>query len=301
MSRRGRVLVLAGLTAALATSCMPHAATQQEQSTYNLYQLFFWTAAVVAAIVFVLTTLAVIRFRRRPGQRDDQLPSQTRENTRLEIAWTALPFLTVFVLFIFTLATLNTVDAMPPNPALTVDVTAFRWSWSFAYPGKGVDIVGATHEVPEMVVPVGQNVHIVLTSADVAHAFWIPKFLFKRDAIPGIVNQFDFTVQQAGTYTGQCAEYCGLYHDQMIFVLRAVPPAQFQTWLAQQRAAASASATPSATGSPAVSGASPAPPASPVPSAAPSSGVPAPATSSPAASPSVSSPSALSVTAGSQP
>jgi cytochrome c oxidase subunit II len=285
MSRR--VLVLAGATALLAASCMPQSATTQGQSTFNLYQVFFWAGAVVAAIVWALTTFAVLRYRRRGDiPHDDALPTQVRDNRALELLWTGLPFLTVGVLFVFTVLTLNTVDAMPANPDVTVDVVAFRWSWQFTYAGQGVVVAGdATHK-PELVVPAGQTVHIVLTSADVAHAFWVPAFLFKRDAIPGITNQFDFTVKQPGTWTGQCAEYCGLYHDQMTFVVRAMPVPQFQAWLATQRAA----------GSPGPSGAVPAPPASAAPGSSPAASSSALAAPS---SPPASSPGASSASAGS--
>jgi cytochrome c oxidase subunit II len=258
-----RVAAVCGATALLAVSCMPQSATTQGQATFNLYQVFFWIGAVVAAIVWGLTTVAIIRYRRR----GDELPTQVRDNSRLELTWTALPFLTVGVLFVLTVLTLSTVDAMPPNPNLTVDVLAYRWSWQFTYPAQGVVVTGdATHQ-PELVVPAGETVHIQLTSADVAHAFWVPAFLFKRDAIPGITNQFDFNVKQPGTWSGQCAEYCGLYHDQMTFVVRAMPVGQFDAWLAAQEAAASASPS----GAPAASGAAPlaAPSAGP-PSASPS-------------------------------
>ena len=283
---RRRVLVLAGATALLASSCMPQSATTQGQSTFNLYQVFFWAGAVVAAIVWILTTVAVLRYRRRGDAPSDALPTQVRDNRTLELLWTGLPFLTVAVLFVFTVLTLNTVDAMPANPDVTVDVVAFRWSWQFTYAGQGVVVDGDATHAPELVVPAGQTVHIVLTSADVAHAFWVPAFLFKRDAIPGITNQFDFTVRQPGTWTGQCAEYCGLYHDQMTFVVRAMPVPQFEAWLASQRAAAS----------PGPSGAVPAPPASPAPGSSPAASSAAPASAS---SPSPSSPGASSASAGS--
>lgn len=292
---RRRVLVLAGATALLASSCMPQAATTQGQSTFNLYQVFFWAGAVVAGIVWILTTFAVLRYRRRGDARSDVLPSQVRDNGRLELLWTGLPVITVLVLFVFTVLTLNTVDAMAPNPDVTVDVVAFRWSWQFTYAGQNVVVDGDSTHVPELVVPAGQTVHIVLTSADVAHAFWVPAFLFKRDAIPGITNQFDFNVKQPGTWTGQCAEYCGLYHDQMTFVVRAMPAPQFEAWLAARRAA----------GSPGPSGAVPAPPASLAPgSSAPGSSPPvsspAPASSQTSpSSPSTSSPGASSASAGS--
>jgi cytochrome c oxidase subunit 2 len=286
---RRRVLVLAGATALLASSCMPQAATTQGQSTFNLYQVFFWAGAVVAAIVWILTTFAVLRYRRRGDARSDALPSQVRDNGRLELLWTGLPVLTVGVLFVFTVLTLNTVDAMAPNPDVTVDVVAFRWSWQFTYAGQGVVVDGDSTHVPELVVPAGQTVHIVLTSADVAHAFWVPAFLFKRDAIPGITNQFDFNVKQPGTWTGQCAEYCGLYHDQMTFVVRAMPAPQFDAWLAARRAA----------GSPGPSGAVPSSPASSAQGSSPPASSPALASPSSQSSPSTSSPGASSASAGS--
>ncbi len=110
-----------------------------------------------------------------------------------------------------------------------------------------------------MVVPVGETIQLTLTSRDVIHGFYVPAFLFKRDVIPGQANAFDFTVDEPGTYTGQCTQFCGLFHHAMTFTLRAVTPAEFDAWLAQKQA------TPAP--SPA---ASPAPPGSPAPSGAPS-------------------------------
>ncbi len=241
-TRRRRVppaVPLLLIVTALAAGCMPHPATSQGQATFDLYQVFFWAGAVVAALVWGLTTFAVLRYRRR----SDALPTQVRENGRLELVWTALPFLTVAALSVLTLLTLSTVDAIPRDPPLTVHVVAFRWSWQFTYEGQGVVVTGDANHPPELVLPAAQTTQIVLTSADVIHSFWVPDFLFKRDAIPGVTNRFAFTVEQPGTWSGQCARYCGLYHDQMTFVVRAMPAPQFRAWLAAQRAAASASPT----------------------------------------------------------
>jgi cytochrome c oxidase subunit 2 len=89
-----------------------------------------------------------------------------------------------------------------------------------------------------MVVPVGEPIHIVLTSADVDHAFYVPQFLFKRDAIPGHPNEFDVTITDPGTYNGQCAEFCGIYHDRMLLSVQAVSRPEYDAWLAAQAAAA---------------------------------------------------------------
>ncbi len=235
MTRLRRAMPLLLVAALAAGGCMPQAATTQGQATFNLYQVFLWAGGVVAAIVWILTTVAVLRYRRR----SDVLPSQVRENTRLEFVWTALPFLTVAGLSVLTLLTLSTVDAVPRDPPLTVNVLAFRWSWQFTYQGQGVVVTGDGTQPPELVLPAGQTTEIVLNSADVIHSFWVPDFLFKRDAIPGVTNRFAFTIKQPGTWSGQCARYCGLYHDQMTFVVRAMPAPQFRAWLAAQRAAGS--------------------------------------------------------------
>ena len=279
--RRGRLLLLVAAVLAVG-GCMPQAETTQGQATFNLYQLFFWAGGVVAAIVWILTTVAIIRYRRR----GDQLPTQVRENNRLEFAWTAIPFLTVAALSVFTLLTLSTVDAVPRNPQLTVDVLAYRWSWRFTYEGQGVVVNGATGHPPELVLPAGQTTEIVLTSADVIHSFWVPDFLFKRDAIPGVTNRFAFTVKQPGTWSGQCARYCGLYHDEMTFVVRAMPAPEFHAWLAAQRASGSSSV---AGGTPAAAGAS-----SSAAGGSSSAGAPSPAAGAPSSAPS-SAPSPGSV------
>lgn len=257
------------LVAALAAGCMPQAATTQGQATFNLYQVFFGAGAAVAALVWILTTVAVLRFRRR----SDELPSQVRENNRLEFAWTALPFLTVAALSVLTLLTLSTVDAVPRDPPLTVNVLAFRWSWQFTYQGQGVVVTGDGTHPPELVLPAGQTTEIVLNSADVIHSFWVPDFLFKRDAIPGVTNRFAFTVKQPGTWSGQCARYCGLYHDQMTFVVRAMPAGEFQAWLTSHRTAGSSSGPGLASPAPEPAASAPGGP-SPVPVA------PSPASSS---------------------
>ena len=80
-------------------------------------------------------------------------------------------------------------------------------------------------------MPVGRTIHLTVESLDVNHAFYVPAFLFKRDAIPGHPTSFDFTVDAAGTYAGQCAEFCGVLHDTMTFTVRAVDGPAFEAWL----------------------------------------------------------------------
>ena len=250
--RAGRVtrLALATVgTALVAGACMPQAVTTQGRAIHSLYEIFFGAGVVVAAIVWGLIAWSIVRYRKK----SDELPSQVSENTPLEILWTVLPLLTVAGLFILTLQTLNVVEASPAPKAdpVQLDVVAFQWSWTFKYPQNGVAISGTIYQAPTAVVPVGEPVNVTLTSVDVDHAFYVPAFLFKRDAIPGFPNHFTFTIDKPGTYAGQCAEFCGTYHSDMTFTIQAVPRAQFEEWLAQQAAGQSpalplGSAAPSA-------------------------------------------------------
>jgi cytochrome c oxidase subunit 2 len=184
--------------------------------------------------------------RDREGRRTD-LPRQTRGHTGLELVWTAVPAVTIGILFLLTLAVLARVDDVSPAddanaPRTEVDVTAFRWGWTFTYPGTDVTVSGSGLPGPEVVVPVGEPIVFRLHAADVVHSFYVPLFLFKRDVVPGRENVFEVTVEEAGSYGGQCAEFCGLYHSRMPFTVRAVDRTAFDAWLASQpRSGASAS------------------------------------------------------------
>jgi cytochrome c oxidase subunit 2 len=195
-------------------------------------------AVVVAAIVWGLTTLAIVRFRRRSGT-GDELPPQIDGNMRLEVIWTVIPIATVLVLFWLTLGALGRIDARSAG-GIDVSISAFRWQWQFDYPADGVTVIGTPDIPAEMVVPVGEPVHVTLTSPDVVHSFYVPAFLFKRDATPGRPTQFEFTVEEAGAYGGQCAEFCGVYHARMLLTVRAVPRAEYDAWIAGHRPGASA-------------------------------------------------------------
>lgn len=228
---RGRHRPAVGLLglALLVGGCLPTPASTQGRAIAELWTIFLVPALVVAALVWGLTTVAIVRFRRR--RPDDGLPPQIEGHTGLELVWTSLPILTVLVLFGFTMLTLGRIEGRAPD-AIDVTVTAYRWQWRIDYPSAGVRVEGTPDRPAEMVVPVGRPVHVSLVSTDVAHAFYVPAFLFKRDAIPGRTTSFDLTVEEAGTYRGQCAEFCGVFHDQMLFTVRAVPPAEFEQWLA---------------------------------------------------------------------
>lgn len=225
--RSTRAIGALGL-AVLVAGCLPRAASTQGQSIASLYEVFVIGGVIVAAIVWGLATWALIRYRRR----NEDLPPQVGGNVPIEAIWTLTPLVTVLVLFVLTLGTLQAVDATDPN-AVHLDVTAYRWGWQVSYPDAGGRTTSSiAGQGATIVVPTNRRVEIRLSSADVDHAFFVPAFLFKKDAIPGRPTTFDITVPNAGSYPGACAEYCGIGHDAMPFTIVAVAGSDFDTWLA---------------------------------------------------------------------
>ena len=219
--------------------------SQAGQATLDLYVITFVIAIIVFFLVEGLLLFITIRFRRRKG--DDELPKQTHGNNPLEILWTIVPAITVTGLFIAAMITLNQEQAISANPAVTIDVTGFQWQWTFDYPDYGLKFTGTGKDGPVMGLPVGETVHIRLHAADVIHSFYVPQFLYKLDVVPGRTNEFDVLVQQPGTYSGQCAEFCGIGHADMHFTVQAMNPPDFQAWIVQQQAQASAAPSQPAT------------------------------------------------------
>lgn len=235
--RGGLVAVGALATLALVLGgCIPATASTGAQATANLFLLFAGASIVVLAIVWLGAGWTLLRYRRHGGP----LPTQTRGNLAVEVIWTALPLLTVIGLFIATLRTIDAVDDQGP-PAIQLQVQAYRWGWAAAYPDGGPRLSSQPGAPLELVLPVHETIQVELTSLDVDHAFFVPAFLFKRDAIPNHPTSFSFTITDPGTYPGACAEYCGLLHDQMPFTIRAVDATTYAGWLAGASLAPAAS------------------------------------------------------------
>jgi cytochrome c oxidase subunit 2 len=224
-------LAMIGLTVA---GCLPAPVTSEGREVARLYGTFILIAAMVTIVVLGLAIFAILRYRAAPG--DDTLPAQVHGNLRYEAVWTGVPLLVIGGLLVLTVLVLGSFDAaVRADASVDVRVTAFRWGWRFTYPDDGVVVEGIGTAGPELYVPVGENVHVTLTGEDVIHSFYVPQFLFKKDAVPGRENAFAFTVDEAGRYGGQCAEFCGIYHSRMPFTVVAVPRAEYDAWLATHR------------------------------------------------------------------
>jgi cytochrome c oxidase subunit 2 len=206
----------------------PATATAQASVLASDWVLFTIVGLAVVVLVWGLILFAVTRWRRRDGG-GDEFPPQFRTNNPLEIAWTVAPLILVCALFAYTYRAEADVENLAPHPDVTIHVQGYMWGWRFGYAG-GTTLEGSALAPPEMVIPLGETTRIELTSSDVNHAFWVPDFLFKRDAIPGRATAFDLRPSKLGTFAGRCAEFCGLNHALMSFSVRVVPPEDYARW-----------------------------------------------------------------------
>jgi cytochrome c oxidase subunit 2 len=249
-----RALRLAILPAAalLATGCGPLAekwkrggwpapVTEQGKSVLNLWEGALLASAIVGGGVLLMIAYAAVAYRRRS---DDQIPRQVRYNLPIEVLYTFIPIVIVSVLFYFTAIGESSEDKIDTKPALQIGVVGFQWSWQFNYASHGLSITGRPGQPPQLVLPIGEQIHFHLTSPDVIHSFWVVPFLFKRDVIPGHPNEFEVTITKQGTFQGRCAEFCGIHHDRMLFTVKALTPGAYAAWLANAQHAAAANTNP---------------------------------------------------------
>jgi cytochrome c oxidase subunit 2 len=253
------VVILIALVAAVFLSGLgstlypPEAATSQGREIRGLYDIVFAFAIAIFVVVEGLIIWSVLRYRRKPG--DDGLPAQTHGNNIAEAIWTLVPTAIVLFLFAISWQTLNSVDAVSAQPDIRVHAIAGQFQWQFEYldanGGKVATQLSPSYDPDTdeggMAVPVGRSVQVTLDSPDVIHAFYVPKFLFKRDVVPGQTNTFEFTVdeEEAGqVFHGQCAELCGTGHRKMLFSVRAMTSADYDAWLRDLIAQASATPPP---------------------------------------------------------
>ena len=240
----GVLISLLGLLTAVAAVTvfqLPDAITEQGERTTVLYQAtlaisFFVFFGVTAGIIW-----AVFRYRRRSP---DEMPEQIHGSSVLELTWTIIPVIILVALFIPSL--IMVIDLKTPPAAaetdLTVEAVGHQWWWEFVYPDQGVRVQSTPPdyedlEPPRLVVPVGKTVVVKVRSTDVIHSFYVPNLLYKIQAIPGNVNQMHFKAEKVGVYTGQCYQFCGLRHSDMLFILDVREEDDYERWLADMKQA----------------------------------------------------------------
>ncbi|MGA2321741.1 MAG: cytochrome c oxidase subunit II [Solirubrobacteraceae bacterium] len=224
----------------------------------SLYKITLYIALVIFIAVEGALVYALVKFRARKHA----VAAQIRGNTRLELGWTGAAAVILVGLAVLTFAKLSSIqdppnsgpdgDALsgssdvlyasterklPPNgKSLNITVIGRQYIWQFVYPGANEpDGLGAPYSYEEMVVPTNTTVTLDIVSEDVVHSWWVPELGGKFQAVPGYHNYTWFKIEKPGLYRGQCALLCGRGHARMIATVKAVPPAQFEAWLAYQK------------------------------------------------------------------
>jgi cytochrome c oxidase subunit II len=246
---------------------MPVGVTELSREIHGLHMLIFWICVVIAVVVFGAMIYSIVKFRHSQGA----VAANFDHSTKAEIIWTIIPIAILVGMAIPAAATLVKIEDTRDSQ-LTVKVTGYQWKWHYEYLDKGVGFFSTLarrsdaarqldsgidpNSVPNyllevdhpLVVPVGAKVRVLLTASDVIHAWWVPAFGMKKDAIPGFVNELWFRADQIGVYRGQCAELCGRDHAFMPVVVEVRSQADYDSWLkSQQDSAKQAANAPAAT------------------------------------------------------
>ena len=192
---------------------------------------------VTGAIFLVvggLLAYAVVRFRDRGDKDDDREPAQIYGSTQIELAWTVIPILIIVVLFLTSARMIFAIqDAPKPLAALDVTVVGHQFWWEYRYPKLGIVAANELH------VPLSNASHptptfLKLLSADADHSFWVPQLAGKTDLIPNHPNDMWIDPLHPGLYVGQCAQFCGVQHANMLLRVYVDTPEQFAAWAANQ-------------------------------------------------------------------
>jgi cytochrome c oxidase subunit 2 len=251
---------------------------------------------ITAITLFVLALIIwiVVRYNKKANP----VPAKWSHNTPIEVIWTVVPVLILMGISIFSFKLLFAYHDMP-KPYMTIKATGYQWYWGYEYPDNKIsefvsnilpeDEAKAKH-VPyklaatePLVVPVNQTVRVLVTGADVIHAFAVPSFGIITDAVPGRVNETWFKVDRPGIYYGSCRELCGIDHAFMPIEVHAVSQAEYDAWVAKKGGIKIGSAPPPAAPAPAAPAAGAAATPAAATAAAPAAAAPAPAAAAPAA------------------
>ena len=242
-------LMSAAAWAAESKYNLPTPQSEVATQIFDLHMLIMWVCVAIFVVVFGAMFYSIWKHRKSVGHK----AAHFHENTTVEVIWTIIPFIILTAMAIpSTKVILNMRDSSAPD--MTIKVTGYQWKWEYDYRTEGVKFLSTLstprdqiegkaakgeHYLLEvdnpMVVPVGKKVRVLLTANDVIHAWWVPAFGIKQDAIPGFIKDAWFTAKTPGIYRGQCAELCGKDHGFMPIVVEVKSQADYDKWLADQK------------------------------------------------------------------
>jgi cytochrome c oxidase subunit II len=228
--------------------------TELARDVHLFHTWLVWIITAISLFVLALLIAVVVKF----NERANPVPTRTTHNTLIEVAWTIVPVLILVAIAIPSFRLLRA-QLIIPNPDVVVKVTGHSWYWAYEYPqdqGGGFRLEQRIHADPndqakalpgpngeprllavdnEAVVPVNKVVKLQVTAGDVLHAFALPSFGLKLDAVPGRLNELWFKAEREGIYYGQCSELCGTYHAYMPIAIRVVSEERYAAWLAEAK------------------------------------------------------------------
>ncbi len=245
------ILVAPGLTGNGIN--MPRGVTQQSADHFDLHMIVLWICVVIGVGVFTVMFTSIVLHRKSRGHE----AAKFSHSTKAEIIWTIIPvFILIGMAVPATTALVRMEDSS--NAEMTIKITGFQWRWKYEYLDTDLSFISslalesnAARQLnsgisPEsvdnylldvdhpLVLPVGKKIKFLITADDVIHSWWVPALGWKRDAIPGFVNESWTNIETPGTYRGQCAELCGQDHGFMPIVVIALPENEFETWMNEQ-------------------------------------------------------------------
>jgi cytochrome c oxidase subunit 2 len=225
------------------------------QQMYEFHDMLLYIIIAISVFVLALLVWIAVRYNKKANP----VPSNTTHNTMLEVVWTVIPVIILIVIAVPSFKILFSQGRIP-EAEMTLKVTGYQWYWGYEYPDQG-GINFNSYMIPEkdvdpakgqkrllstdtqVVLPVDTTIRVQVTAADVIHAWTVPAFGVKKDAVPGRLNEAWFKITKPGTYYGQCSEICGTGHSYMPIEVKAVSKEEFAEWVKQNGGAPAAAAS----------------------------------------------------------
>ena len=231
---------------------MTKGVTDISKEVYELHMLIFWICVVIGVLVFGVMFYSMYAYTKKKNP----VPATFHENTKVELAWTIIPFLILIAMAVPASKTLQNIYDDEAGD-INIQVVGYQWKWQYRYLEDEISFFSNLmtdldeiynkvpkgenylQEVDEMVlVPTGKKIRFLITANDVIHSWWVPAFAIKQDAIPGFINTAWTVIDEPGVYRGKCTELCGKNHGFMPIVVKAVEQEEYDLWVSEKRSAA---------------------------------------------------------------
>ena len=234
---------------------MPRGVTSQSMLSYQIHMVILWVCVVIGVIVFSAMFISIVLHRKSKGHE----AAQFTHSMKAEVIWTIIPVVILIVMAVPATTALVHME-VAPETEMTIKITGFQWRWKYEYVEDDIQFISSLHadsnaarrlasgtdpesvenyllEVDKpLVLPANTKIKFLITADDVIHSWWVPALGWKRDAVPGFINEAWTEIMEPGVYRGQCAELCGKDHGYMPVVVEVVEPDAYLAWAETHRA-----------------------------------------------------------------